>query len=101
MNAPPSVDEVVLRSAYRQVVDPLLDYVRRLASLDPDRFVAVLVPELVERRWYHHLLHSHTATALKMMLRFRAGPQVVIVDAPWHVRERPFWLRRRTPRHAS
>src|SRR6266508_6040429 len=42
-----------------------------------------------ERRWYHYLLHSHTATALKLQLLFRGGPQVVVVDAPWYLRERP------------
>jgi hypothetical protein len=84
-----------VRSAYRQLADPLLRYVRQLAREDPDRFVAVLVPELVERRWYHYLLHSHTATALKMMLLFRGGPQVVIINAPWHEREPAIGVRRR------
>jgi amino acid transporter len=96
--APP--DLVVLRSRYRQVVDPLLGHVHRLAALDPSRFVAVLVPELVETRWYHYLLFSHTATALKMMLLFRGGPQVVVVNAPWYLEPRARrrrwrrWLRR-------
>lgn len=34
------------------------------------------------------LLFSHTATALKMMLLFRGGPQVVVVNAPWYLRLR-------------
>jgi amino acid transporter len=85
---PPHLE--VLRSPYRQVVDPLLGHVHRLAAADRSRFVAVIVPELVEPRWYHYLLFSHTATALKMMLLFRGGPQVVVVDAPWylHLRRR-------------
>jgi hypothetical protein len=94
--APP--DLVVLRSRYRQVVDPLLGHVHRLAALEPSRFIAVLVPELVETRWYHYLLFSHTATALKMMLLFRGGPQVVIVNAPWYLEPRSRrrrWRRRR------
>jgi amino acid transporter len=74
---------VVLRSEYRQVLDPIAGHVRRLAAEDPARFVAVVVPELVERRWYHYLLHSHTATVLKTALLFRAGPQVAIVNTPW------------------
>lgn len=78
----------IVRSRYRQVVDPLLGYVHRLAAEDPARFVAVIVPELVELRWYHYLLFSHTATALKMMLLFRGGPQVVVVNAPWYLRLR-------------
>lgn len=32
------------------------------------------------------LLFSHTATALKMMLLFRGGPQIVVVNAPWYLR---------------
>jgi amino acid transporter len=88
---PPSL--TIVRSRYRQVVDPLLAHVHRLAAEDPARFVAVIVPELVEQRWYHYLLFSHTATALKMMLLFRGGPQVVVVNAPWYLR-----LRRRPRR---
>jgi amino acid transporter len=79
---------VVLGSTYRQVVDPLLGYVRKLAAAHPDRFIAVVVPELIERHWYHYLLHSHTATVLKMMLLFRGGPRVVVISAPWYLRER-------------
>ena len=89
----------VVRSRYRQVTDPLLDFVHRLAARDRSRFVAVLVPELVEPRWYHYLLFSHTATALKMMLLFRGGPQVVVMNAPWYLRpaRRRLRLRRRGP----
>jgi amino acid transporter len=79
----------VLRTQYRQVTDPLLGFVHRLAARDPARFVAVLVPELVEPRWYHYLLFSHTATVLKMRLLFRGGPQVVVVNAPWYLPRRP------------
>jgi hypothetical protein len=93
--SPPKL--VQLRTQYREVGDPLLGFVRRLAKENPDRFVAVIIPDLVEARWYHYLLFSHTATALRLMLRFRGGPQVVVVDAPWHLRERRrFRLRRRS-----
>lgn len=79
---------VQLRTEYRDVVDPLLKFVRKLAADHPGRFVAVIIPDLVEARWYHYLLFSHTATLLRMMLRFRGGPQVVVVDAPWYLRKR-------------
>ncbi|WPB76359.1 APC family permease [Archangium violaceum] len=95
----PVPELVVLRSTYRQVVDPLLGYIHKLAAAHPDRFIAVLVPELIEHRWYHYLLHSHTATVLKMMLLFRGGPQVVVISAPWFLRERkpPFTRALRSP----
>ncbi|WNG54145.1 APC family permease [Archangium gephyra] len=99
----PVPELVVLRSTYRQVVDPLLGYIHKLAAAHPDRFIAVLVPELIEHRWYHYLLHSHTATVLKMMLLFRGGPQVVVISAPWFLRERkrPFTRALRSPGTSS
>jgi hypothetical protein len=53
--------------------------VTRLEREHPDRVIAVIVPELVEPRWYHHLLHGHTASLIKALLLFRGGPQTVIV----------------------
>jgi amino acid transporter len=82
-------DLVVLRSDYRHLFTPLLDFVSELAREHPDRQVAVIVPELVERRWYHFLLHNHSASLLKTMLLIRGGPQVVIVSTPWYLKD---WL---------
>jgi hypothetical protein len=94
---------VVLRSEYRQLYAPLLDFVKRTEEENPDRPIAVVVAELVEARWYHHFLHSHTASMMKAMLLFRGGPQTVIVNLPWYLEHwRPertlaehWWQRRR------
>lgn len=83
---PPRLVEIP--SEYREFFDPVLRYVHQLASENPRRYVGVFVPELVERRWYHFLLHSHRATLLKGLLLLRGGPQVVIINAPWHLREK-------------
>lgn len=83
--APPRLVEI--RSEYREFFDPVLLYVRRMAAENPRRYVGVFVPELVERRWYHFLLHSHRATMLKGLLLLRGGPQVVIINTPWHLRD--------------
>lgn len=80
---PPNL--VVLHSKYRQVLAPLLDFVTDLKEKNPDRLIAVIVPELVEPRWYHYMLHNHTASVIKALLVFRGGPQVVIVSTPWHL----------------
>jgi hypothetical protein len=41
------------------VIRPILDYVLDLEKSNPRRQIAVLTPELVERRWYLNLLHNH------------------------------------------
>ena|ERR1044071_608269 len=64
--------------------EPLLKYLRELARKNPERHIAVLVLELVKRRWYHFLFR-HRATLLKAMLILRGGPQIVISTAPWYV----------------
>ncbi|GEL74351.1 APC family permease [Myxococcus virescens] len=90
----------VLVPTYRQVVDPLLGYVHKLAAEHPGRFIAVLVPELVERRWHHFIIPSHTATLLKMMLLVRGGPHIVVINTPWYLRE-PSSRKRRLRRGSS
>lgn len=83
---PPSL--VLVPSTFREVISPLVDYVRRLARANQGRYVAVVIPELVERRWYHLLLHSHRATLLKALLLLRGGSQVIVINTPWYVRDR-------------
>jgi amino acid transporter len=84
---------VIRPSAYREFFGPLLDYLRELARKHPDRHIAVLVPERVEKRWYHFFF-AHRATLLKGLLLVRGGPQVVVITAPWYLqrelRSRPF-----------
>ena len=73
---------------YQLVVwDKPLDYIIQLERAQPDRQIAVIIPELVERRWYHAFLHTHSASLLKALLLFRGGPQIVIVSAPWYLRD--------------
>jgi hypothetical protein len=77
---------ILLRSPDREFFGPLLSHVRELARANPERYIGVVVPELVERRWYHTLLHSHRATVLKELLLRRGGPRVIVIAAPWYVR---------------
>ncbi|HEU4640816.1 MAG TPA: APC family permease [Gemmatimonadaceae bacterium] len=77
---------ILLRSPYREFFGPLLAYVCERSRKNPDRYIGVVVPELVERRWYHALLHTHRATVLKELLLLRGGPRLIVIDAPWYVR---------------
>ncbi|WP_437525941.1 APC family permease [Sorangium sp. So ce726] len=79
----------VVRSRYRRLFRPLLRFVTTLAHAHPDRQVAVVVPEVVESRWYHYLLHNHTASILKWLLLFRGGKGIVIVNTPFYLPDAP------------
>ena len=74
---------VVIRSAYRQFFGRFLSWVRELTTAMPDRQVIVLIPELVQRRWYQFIV-AHRATRLKAQLLLKGGPHVSVMSIPWY-----------------
>jgi amino acid transporter len=76
---------VVLKSPYRFVIRPILDYVLDVEKSNPGRQIAVLIPELVERRWYLSLLHNHRSTALKALLLFEGDQRIIVINIPWYL----------------
>jgi hypothetical protein len=79
--APPTL--VVLRSPYREFFGPFLHWIQQFTVAHHDDWVAVIIPELVHRRWYHFLLRRR-ATLLKSLLLLHGGRQIVIVNTPWY-----------------
>jgi len=76
---------VVLKSPYRYVSSPIVDYVLGLQKKDPERQLAVLIPELVERHWYYYFLHNQRAAVLKTLLYVRGSQKIAVVNVPWYV----------------
>ncbi len=75
---------VVIESPYRLMIEPLLQYVERLAAMrQPSEVITIVVPQFVARRWYHNLLHTQTAVWLRLALLFRKG--VVVTDVPYQI----------------
>ncbi len=75
----------ILSSPYRKVTGPLTTYLNQLKPLYPDRLIAVIIPELVEMRWWAWLLHNHRATALKANLLLLRDPRIVVINVPWYI----------------
>src|SRR5579875_481626 len=74
----------VVQSPYRFVMGPILDFILRLEQTHPDRQIAVVLPNLVERRWYHRFLHNQRADLLTALLLLRGSQRIVIVNTPWY-----------------
>jgi len=83
----PVPELVTLQSPYRFVVGPILDYVLALEQANPHRQIALIIPELVESRWYYNLLHNNRSTALKALLLFRGDHRVVVINIPWYLND--------------
>ncbi|HJZ94035.1 MAG TPA: hypothetical protein VKE40_24380, partial [Gemmataceae bacterium] len=77
----------VVTSPYRRLYGPPIKFLGELAKTHPDRSIVVVVPELVQRRWYHFLLHNQTAALIKGYLYFSGLERVSVVNVPWYRRE--------------
>jgi amino acid transporter len=81
---PPRLE--IVPSPYRRLLMPILAYVDRLKKEHPSRKIAVVIPELVEKRWYEYFLHNHRAEVLKALLLLRDHECIIIVNIPWYMR---------------
>jgi hypothetical protein len=79
---PPSL--VTLPSPYRLVLKPILEFVLGMEARNPDRQIAVIVPELVEKHWYHYPLHNQRAELLKAFLLLKGSTRIVLINVPWY-----------------
>jgi len=77
---------VNLASPYRLVIKPILDYVLDMEMKNPGRQIAVIVPELVERHWYHYPLHNQRAELLKALLLVKGSRNIVLINVPWYIK---------------
>ena len=73
----------VLDSPYREITRPIIDYVRRLRSDNPNDVVTVYVPEYVVGHWWEQILHNQSALRLKSRLLFMPG--VMMTSVPWQL----------------
>lgn len=81
----PSPQLVIVDSPYRYVIQPIVNFILELEDRNPDRQVAVLVPELVVQHWYQHFLHNRRAAWLKSLLLLKGNQRIVVIDVPWYL----------------
>lgn len=72
---------VVLDSPYRDLVGPMLQYVKSLHLDSPREAVFVYVPEYIVGRWWEQLLHNRNTARLRAQLL--NVPNVVVSAVPW------------------
>ncbi len=76
---------LVSPSPYRNVIGPLLRAIEDLQRQYPGRAVAVVLPQLVEARWWEALLHTHRERRLRATLLRNGGPDIAVVGVPWQI----------------
>ena len=75
---------VILFSPYRMVVNPLINYVIQVEKDNPERQIAVVISQLVERSFFQRLLHNQRAHVLTSLLTRNGDQRIVVVTVPWY-----------------
>lgn len=76
---------ITLPSPYRLILAPILNYVLQIERENPNCQIAVIVPELVEKHWYHYPLHNQRAELLKAFLLLHGSKRIVLINVPWYI----------------
>jgi hypothetical protein len=78
---------IQLRSQFRYVLRPVVDYVLKVEGETNYKKVCVLVPELVVRHWWENLLHNRRSDLLKVVLLVRGNGRIIVVNIPWYMKK--------------
>ena len=76
-----------LPSPYRLVIVPIVQFVLDLSKKNPGRNIVVVIPELVEDKWYEYFLHNQRGRMLEWVLLARGNEHIFTVSAPWYVKK--------------
>jgi amino acid transporter len=80
---------VVVKSNFRYILQPLVDYILHVCTADEAQRVCVLVPELVVRHWWENVMHNRRADLLKVILLMRGRRNIVVINIPWYLDKEP------------
>jgi hypothetical protein len=72
---------VVLSSPYRELTQPVIDYIRDIRRDSPRDVVAVYIPEYVVEHWWEQILHNQSPLRLKA--RLLSEPGVMVTSVPY------------------
>jgi amino acid transporter len=75
----------ILPSPYRFVIIPIVQFVLDISKQNPTRSIVVVIPELVEDRWYEYFFHNQRGRLLEWVLLARGNERIFTVSAPWYV----------------
>jgi hypothetical protein len=64
-----------------------LKFIASTEKENPNRLIAVLIPQVVKEHWWQYLLHGHRARRLRAALLRYGGSRIVVINVPWYLEE--------------
>lgn len=78
----------ILPSPYRLVIVPIVKYVLEMAEKNPQRRIVVVIPQLVEDRWYEYFLHNQRARLLEWALLAQGNKYIFTLSSACYLSEK-------------
>lgn len=75
----------VIDSPYREILGPIMEFIRAVPRPTNDHVVTVILPEYAPENIGDALLHDQTSLLLKQQLF--GAPGVILTDVPYHINE--------------
>lgn len=80
-------DLVILQSPYRQLAEPIREYIRQLQEETPDCFVHIIMGHLVMDSFWEQALHQNSAFIFNLALT--GMDNVAVTTVPYRIGHRP------------
>jgi amino acid transporter len=80
----PSVELRIIKSPYREVINPVIEVVEA-CQREGDDVVTVVIPDVLPGAWYQVVLHNQLEIAFKLALLYHKG--VVVTSVPFRLHE--------------
>ncbi|HEV7923365.1 MAG TPA: APC family permease [Thermoanaerobaculia bacterium] len=78
---------VSINSPYRLLFRPLSEYLDTLRRTRSG-MIGVILPTLIEGRWWQYLMHMQRANLLRLLLLLKGHQQVAVISVPWYLDRR-------------
>jgi amino acid transporter len=78
----------ILTSPYRFVIIPTVQFILDLSKKHPSRTIIVVIPQLIENRWYEYFFHNQRGRLMEWVLLARGNDRIFTVSAPWYLKGR-------------
>jgi amino acid transporter len=82
----PGVRLVVFKSRYRNLLEPLAEFIDRIKNhVEERQTVMVLLPQFFTHKWWHRFLHNQSAHRIRA--RLYKEKDIVVATVPYHLND--------------
>jgi amino acid transporter len=76
---------ICLKSKYRSLLEPLARLIHVIEEKHDDKVIHILIPQFVPIKWWHNLLHNHSALLLRFW--FLRHKDIAVTTVPYHLKK--------------